>query len=189
MYVIAGLGNPGVQYSLNRHNVGYMAVDVIANQHNFSPFKVKFNAQISEGKIGFHKVILCKPITFMNRSGQPITELLKFYKVPLQQLYVIHDDLDLLPGTIKVKKGGGHGGHNGLRSIDACLGQDYWRLRLGIGHPGFKNAVSSYVLGNFKSSDEEWLTDLLSAIAQEIDSLFEIDPGQWLTRIHLHFNK
>lgn len=187
MFIVAGLGNPGSQYSLNRHNIGFMAIDVIAEQYNFPPFKTKFSAHISEGKIGNHRVILCKPITFMNLSGRPIAELAKFYKIPLDHLYVLHDDLDLLPGKIKVKKGGGHGGHNGLRSIDACLGQEYWRLRLGIGHPGFKDAVSGYVLSNFKSSDEEWLTDLLAAVAAEIDTLFGSDPGQWLTRVHLRF--
>lgn len=185
MYIVAGLGNPGSQYSLNRHNIGFMAIDVIAEQYNFPPFKPKFNAHLSEGKIGDQRVILCKPLTYMNLSGRPIAELIKFYKIPLDHLYVLHDDLDLLPGTIKVKKGGGHGGHNGLKSIDACLGQEYWRLRLGIGHPGFKDAVSGYVLSNFKASDTEWLTDLLSAVAVEIDNLFSNDPGKWLTRVYL----
>lgn len=185
MYVVVGLGNPGAQYSLNRHNIGYMAIDTIAAQYNFPPFKIKFNAYVSEGKVGSARVILCKPLTFMNLSGRPVAELVKFYKIPLENLYVVHDDLDLLPRAIKVKKAGGNGGHNGLRSIDSCLGQDYWRLRLGIGHPGFKDAVSGYVLSNFKSSDEEWLTDLLSAIAAEFDTLFDNDPGKWLTKVHL----
>ena len=185
MYVVAGLGNPGSQYALNRHNIGFMAVDVIADQYQFPPFKTKFNAAISEGKIGNHRVVLCKPLTYMNLSGRPIGELLHFYKLPLEKLYVIHDDLDLLPGSIKIKQGGGHGGHNGLRSIDGCVGQAYCRLRLGIGHPGIKEAVSGYVLSNFKGADEGWLTDLLSAIAAEIDTLFDKDPGQWLTKVHL----
>lgn len=185
MYLVAGLGNPGSQYSLNRHNIGFMAIDVIAQQYNFPPFKTKFNAHISEGRIGKRRIILCKPLTYMNLSGRSIAELARFYKIPSDHLYVLHDDLDLLPGKVKVKKGGGHGGHNGLKSIDACFGQEYWRLRLGIGHPGVKDAVSGYVLSNFKPSDEEWLTDLLVAIAAEIDTLFDSDPGQWLTRVHL----
>lgn len=184
MYILAGLGNPGSQYSLNRHNIGFMAVDLIADQYNFPPFKAKFNAQVSEGKLGNHRVILCKPMTFMNLSGQPIAELSRFYKIPLENIYVLHDDLALLPGQLKVKKGGGTGGHNGLKSIDSSLGQDYWRLRLGIGHPGFKDAVSTYVLGNFKPSDEEWLTDLLSAVASEVDTIFDEQPGQWLAKVH-----
>lgn len=185
MYIVAGLGNPGNQYSLNRHNIGFMAIDTIANQYNFPPFKIKFSSYVSEGKIANHRVILCKPLTFMNLSGRPLAELTRFYKIPLDKLYVLHDDLDLQPSVIKVKLGGGNGGHNGLRSIDSCLGPDYWRLRLGIGHPGFKDAVSGYVLSNFKSSDEEWLSDLLAAIAAEFDTLFDMDPGKWLTKVHL----
>ncbi len=185
MYVVVGLGNPGSKYSLNRHNIGFMAVDVIAQQHNFPPFKSKFSSEISEAQLGGHKVILCKPMTYMNLSGRAVQELIHFYKVPPQQVYVIHDDLDLLPGVIKVKKNGGNGGHNGLSSLDQSIGKDYWRIRLGIGHPGHKGAVSSYVLSNFKSDDEEWLAPLLGIIGDEIGHLLGQDLGKWLTKIHL----
>jgi peptidyl-tRNA hydrolase, PTH1 family len=185
MYVIVGLGNPGAKYAMNRHNIGFMAVDVIANQQDFAPFKQKFSAEVSEGQLGTHKVILCKPMTYMNLSGRSVLELSRFYKVPLNQIYVFHDDLDLLPGAIKVKLGGGSGGHNGLTSIDQALGKEYWRIRLGIGHPGHRDAVSSYVLGNFRREDEEWLASLLGVIGEEIPSLLGHDPGKWLTRVHL----
>jgi PTH1 family peptidyl-tRNA hydrolase len=187
MYVLVGLGNPGGKYVLNRHNIGFMAIDVIASAYQFPPFKMKFSAMISEGTIGDHKVLLCKPLTYMNRSGQPVGDVIRFYKVSSDHIYVIHDDLDLEPGQIKVKMGGGNGGHNGLKSLDQHIGKDYWRLRLGIGHPGRpvsgEDMVTNYVLGNFAKSDEEWLTGLLSAIADEADSLFGTDPGVWLTKI------
>lgn len=185
MYVIVGLGNPGSKYSLNRHNIGFMAIDVIAQVHNFPPFRSKFSAEVTEAKIGSHKVILCKPMTFMNLSGRSVQELTRLYKIPPENVYVIHDDLDLLPGAIKVKKGGGSGGHNGLTSIDESIGKDYWRLRLGIGHPGHRGAVSSYVLSNFHTQDEEWLVPLLGVIGDEMPSLLGQDMGKWLTKVHL----
>jgi PTH1 family peptidyl-tRNA hydrolase len=187
MYVLVGLGNPGDKYVLNRHNIGFMAVDVIASAYNFPPFKIKFSAMVSEGTIGDNKVILCKPITYMNLSGQAVGDLLRFYKVSPNQVYVMHDDLDLEPGQIKVKIGGGHGGHNGLKSLDQHISQDYWRVRLGIGHPGRspgqEDKVAHYVLSNFSKADENWLTRLLSAICDEVMSLFGSDPGIWLTKI------
>jgi PTH1 family peptidyl-tRNA hydrolase len=191
MFVLVGLGNPGGKYALNRHNIGFMAVDSIAATYNFPPFKIKSSAMISEGTIGAHKVLLCKPITYMNLSGQPVGDLIRFYKVPPEEVYVIHDDLDLEPGVIKLKIGGGNGGHNGLKSLDQHLGKDYWRVRLGIGHPRrmtgrtseSEDIVSNYVLSNFSKGDEDWLTSLLRAIAEEADSLFGVDPGVWLTKI------
>jgi PTH1 family peptidyl-tRNA hydrolase len=191
MFVLVGLGNPGGKYALNRHNIGFMAVDSIAATYNFPPFKIKSSAMISEGTIGAHKVLLCKPITYMNLSGQPVGDLIRFYKVPPEEVYVIHDDLDLEPGVIKLKIGGGNGGHNGLKSLDQHLGKDYWRVRLGIGHPRrmtgrtseSEDIVSNYVLSNFSKGDEDWLTSLLRAIAEEADSLFGADPGVWLTKI------
>lgn len=183
MYVLVGLGNPGAKYAFNRHNIGFMTIDIIADEYRFSPFKSKFSAEISEGTIGPHKVILCKPMTYMNLSGRAVSELAHFYKIPVDNIYVIHDDLDLMPGKIKVKKGGGSGGHNGLTSLDQSIGKDYWRIRLGIGHPGHKDAVTSYVLGNFIKADQDWLITLLSAISLEIDGVFGEDPGVWLTKI------
>lgn len=187
MYVFAGLGNPGSKYAMNRHNIGFMAIDLIAQSYNFPPFKNKFRAEISEGKIGNHKIILCKPMTFMNLSGKAVQELMGFYKIPLDHLYVFHDDLDLLPFKVKLKLGGGSGGHNGLNSIDQHMGKEYWRLRLGIGHPGHKDAVSAYVLGNFRPDEEDDLCEILAAVTKEVPLLPESTPGAWLTRLHLHF--
>ena len=187
MYVLVGLGNPGGKYVLNRHNIGFMAVDAIASTYQFPPFKMKFSAMVSEGTIGDHKVLLCKPLTYMNLSGQSVGDIIRFYKVSPGYVYVIHDDLDLEPGQIKVKLGGGNGGHNGLKSLDQHIGKDYWRVRLGIGHPGRpasrEDMVTNHVLGNFSKSDEDWLTGLLSAISDEADSLFGAEPGVWLTKI------
>ena len=182
-WLLVGLGNLGEKYTLNRHNIGFMAVDAIAAAYHFPAFKIKFSATISEGIIGSHKVILCKPMTYMNLSGQSVGELMRFYKIPPAQVYVVHDDLDLEPGKVKLKIGGGNGGHNGLKSLDQHIGKEYWRVRLGIGHPGHRDAVSSYVLGNFSKSDQAWLCPVLSAIRDYADCLFGADPGVWLSQI------
>lgn len=186
MYLFVGLGNPGSQYSLNRHNVGFMVIDTIAEIANFPNFKKKFSAEITEGLIAGKKFILCKPMTYMNLSGKSVQALAQFYKIPLDHIYVFHDELDVAPGRVKIKKGGGAGGHNGLRSLDQCLGADYWRVRIGIGHPGFKDAVSGYVLSNFHKDDEEWLTDMLAAIAGSADKLVDNDHGKWLSDLYLN---
>ncbi|MCX7337692.1 MAG: aminoacyl-tRNA hydrolase [Alphaproteobacteria bacterium] len=181
MFVFVGLGNPGAQYALNRHNVGFMVVDTIAESYDFPPFRTKFNALVTEGKIGPHRVILCKPLTYMNLSGQAVGPLIKFYKLPLSSVYVVHDDLDLNPGQVKLKIGGSSGGHNGLVSIDQAVGKDYWRLRIGIGHPGHKDAVSAYVLSNFRSEDHDWLVPLLSSVAGQAPTLFDTTtPATWV---------
>lgn len=189
MFVFVGLGNPGEKHALNRHNIGFMVVDSIAAAYRFPPFKAKFSALVCEGIIGERKVVLYKPLTYMNLSGQSVGELIRFYKVPPDHVYVAHDDLDLDPGQIKVKIGGGHGGHNGLKSLDQHIGKDYWRIRLGIGHPGHsspqQDKVSRYVLGNFSKQDEDWLTTILHAVTLEADTLFDADPGVWLTRVCL----
>lgn len=189
MYVLAGLGNPGDKYCLNRHNIGFMVIDLIADQYNFPPFKKKFRAEVTEGVVGGHKVMLVKPMTYMNLSGTSVCEILGFYKVPLENLYVFHDELDIDPFRIKVKKGGGSGGHNGLNSLDQHVGKNYWRVRLGIGHPGHKNAVSSYVLSNFRREEEEDLTDFLSVVAGEAPALLGAEPGAWLSRVYLRLQK
>ena len=189
MFLLVGLGNPGPQYSLNRHNIGFMILDTIARTYNFPNFKQKFSSLISEGTIQGKRFILCKPMTFMNLSGKAVQAVAQFYKIPADNIYVFHDELDAAPGRVKIKKGGGAGGHNGLRSIDQHLGSDYWRVRLGIGHPGFKNAVSGYVLSNFEKEDEEWLTTLLAAVSKHVGNLVNNDPGKWLTGLYLEIDK
>jgi len=149
MLLLVGLGNPGTGYARHRHNIGFMAVDEIAHVHGFSPWKSKFQGKLAEGKFGTEKTLLLKPDTYMNLSGQSVAEAVRFHKMELAQVIVFHDDLDLAPGKVRTKLGGGHGGHNGLRSIDGILGADYHRVRLGIGHPGRKDLVHSYVLNDF----------------------------------------
>lgn len=168
MLLIAGLGNPGSQYENNRHNIGFMAVDEIQRRHKFSPWAKKFQGFVSDGVVEGQKILLLKPQTYMNLSGQSVGEAMRFYKIPLENLVVIHDELDLVPGKARIKKGGSSGGHNGIKSIDAHCGNDYRRLRLGIGHPGQKELVHNYVLGNFAKVDQEWLDVLLQTLADNV---------------------
>ncbi len=165
MKLIIGLGNPGAKYARNRHNIGYMAVDRIAAEHGFGPWRARFQGVVAEGSLGGAKVVLLKPETFMNLSGQSVGEAQRFYKLPPEDLVVFHDELDLAPGKLRVKQGGGHAGHNGLRSIHAHIGEAYGRVRLGIGHPGHKDAVAPYVLSDFAKADAGWLEDLLCGIS------------------------
>jgi PTH1 family peptidyl-tRNA hydrolase len=151
--LLVGLGNPGNQYLLTRHNAGFMFIDAIAHYHNFSSFKEKFKSLHAHGTINGKPFMLLKPQTFMNLSGESVQAFMAFYKIKLDQLIVFHDDLDLAPFDIRIKKSGGNGGHNGLKSISSCVGNDYWRFRLGIGHPGVREMVSDYVLSRF-SKDE-----------------------------------
>src|SRR5438045_1630957 len=173
MQLWVGLGNPGTKYALQRHNVGFMAADVIAEVHDFGPWQKKFRGLIAEGRIGRERILLLKPQTFMNDSGDAVQQALKFYKLDLDALVVFHDELDLAPFKVKVKVGGGTAGHNGLRSIDASLGPDFKRVRIGIGHPGpgRKDLVTPHVLGNYAKSEMEPLSDLLAAIAGEAEWL------------------
>ncbi|ATP12667.1 peptidyl-tRNA hydrolase [Bartonella henselae] len=173
MWLIAGLGNPGLQYQNNRHNIGFMAIDAIYQSFSFSPWSKKFQAEISTGLINGKKTFLLKPQTFMNLSGQAIGEALRFYKLDLKNFIVIYDELDLPPGRVRVKIGGGNNGHNGIKSIDAHCGTDYCRIRLGIGRPNSKELVYQHVLGNFTKSDQEWLPSLLEAIAKNIALLIK----------------
>ena len=183
-HLLVGLGNPGPQYLRQRHNVGFLALDTIrANQAGFSAWKSQSQALVSEGRIGDLRLLLVKPQSYMNRSGQPLASLLRFYKLDLQAVSVIHDDLDLAPGKLRVKRGGGHGGHNGLRSIDAHLGPGYRRLRIGIGHPGDKHRVSGYVLHDFSRADQRWLEPLLLAISAELPRLLSGDEGGFASRV------
>lgn len=174
MWLIAGLGNPGDKYSRNRHNAGFMAIDEIAHHHNFPAFKAKFQGVFSTGTIGGEKVMLLKPMTMMNNSGQSVSAAAKFYKIPAGKIIVFHDEIDLQSGKLKIKKGGGAAGHNGLKSCDAHLGtKDYWRVRIGVGHPGDKEMVYAHVLGNFSRKEEEWLEPMLESIAKNATLLTE----------------
>jgi peptidyl-tRNA hydrolase, PTH1 family len=167
MLIFAGLGNPGSQYAGNRHNIGFMAVDALAREHRFPPFRSKFQGLASEGSIGDERVLLLKPTTFMNESGRSIGEALRFYKMPLKDVLVFHDELDLEAGRLRVKTGGGNAGHNGLRSITALCGNDYRRVRLGIGHPGDKALVHNYVLSDFAKAERPMVAALCEAVARD----------------------
>lgn len=167
MWLFVGLGNPGPKYAHTRHNIGFMAVDEIVRRHSFSAWDKKFQGEVSMGQLGDDKVLLLKPQTFMNLSGVSVQAAAAFYKIPPAQIVVFHDELDLAPGRSRAKKGGGAGGHNGLKSIDKALGQDYWRVRLGIGHPGNPDMVSSYVLHDFAKDDDRWLVPLLDEIGTQ----------------------
>lgn len=189
MQIWVGLGNPGPRYALHRHNVGFMAVDVIADMHGFGPIQTKFQGWVQEGRIGSQKVLLLKPATFMNESGRAVGEALRFYKLGTDALTVFHDELDLAPFKIKVKQGGGHAGHNGLRSIDqhcANLGApDYRRIRLGIGHPGHKDRVTGHVLGNYAKDEQDDLAAMLGAIGAEAEWLAKGDDVRFMNDVAL----
>ncbi|HEY0212157.1 MAG TPA: aminoacyl-tRNA hydrolase [Paenirhodobacter sp.] len=166
MQLWVGLGNPGAKYAGNRHNIGFMAVDRIATDHGFGPWKARFQGQLCEGRLGTDRVILLKPETFMNLSGQSVRAAADFYKIPVEAITVFHDELDIAPSRMRIKMGGGHAGHNGLRSIHAHMGEAYRRIRLGIGHPGDKAQVANYVLADFAKSDQDWIEDLLRGISE-----------------------
>lgn len=183
MLLLVGLGNPGAEYARNRHNIGFMAVEEIARRHNFSPWRKRFQGQTAEGVIDGQKVMLLEPATFMNLSGQSVVAALQFFKITPENVIVIHDELDLLPGRLRVKKGGGHGGHNGLRSIDSHIGKEYWRVRLGIGHPGDKNQVSGYVLHDFGKAEQAWVEPLVDEVARNIGLLTKGEPELFMNKV------
>lgn len=185
MLLIVGLGNPGRRYAGNRHNIGFMAADEIHRRHSFSPWRARFEGEISEGVLDGEKAILLKPATYMNESGRSVGQTLRFHKLALSDLVVIHDDLDLPPGKLRMKAGGGHGGHNGLKSIDAHVGKDYRRMRLGIGHPGARELVNGYVLHDFAKADQDWIAPLLGAIADAAPALAKGDDAGFMNRVHL----
>lgn len=185
MRLFVGLGNPGAKYAGNRHNIGFMALDQIASDHGFAPWRSKFQGQLSEGKFGSTRVVLLKPETFMNRSGQSVGEAMRFYKLEPEDVVVFHDELDLAPGKARVKMGGGHAGHNGLRSIHQHIGAEYQRVRLGIGHPGHKDRVSGYVLSDFAKAEAEWLDDLLRGIGDGAPELAAGDGGKFMNAVSL----
>ncbi|MCF6445632.1 aminoacyl-tRNA hydrolase [Nereida sp. MMG025] len=185
MKLFAGLGNPGAKYAMNRHNIGFMALDRIADDHGFSPWRGKFQGQVSEGRLGGQKVILLKPETFMNNSGQSLRAALDFYKLDSTDVTVFHDEIDLAPAKTRVKSGGGHAGHNGLRSIHAHIGPQYDRVRMGVGHPGHKDAVPGYVLRDFPKADQGWLDDVLRGISDGAPYLADGDTAKFLNAVAL----
>ena len=191
MQLWVGLGNPGAKYALQRHNVGFMAADAIAEVHNFAPWQKKFRSLIAEGRIGSERILLLKPQTFMNDSGDAVSQALRFYKLDLDALTVFHDELDLAPMKVKVRAGGGLAGHNGLRSIDAHLGPDFRRVRIGIGHPGpgRKDLVTPHVLGNYVKAEMEPLSDLLAAMADEASWLASGDDARFMSEVALRMQQ
>ncbi|GAA6182163.1 aminoacyl-tRNA hydrolase [Shimia sp. NS0008-38b] len=188
MKLFVGLGNPGSKYAQNRHNIGFMAMDQIASDHGFAPFKGKFQGALTEGRLGREKVLLLKPETFMNLSGQSVGEVMRFYKLTSEDVVVFHDELDLNPGKLKYKMSGGHAGHNGLRSIHQHIGETYGRVRMGIGHPGRKELVSAYVLHDFHKADQDWLDDMLRGISDGAAHLAEGDPAKFSNAVALRLN-
>ncbi|WP_054310562.1 aminoacyl-tRNA hydrolase [Mesorhizobium sp. 1M-11] len=185
MLLFAGLGNPGAKYANNRHNVGFMAADAIARRHSFSPWSRKFQAEIAEGRIGGEKVLLIKPQTFMNLSGQSVGEALRFYKLDAAAVTVFYDEIELPAGKVRVKIGGGSAGHNGIRSLDQHIGNDYRRVRIGVGHPGAKDMVHGHVLGDFAKADQEWLDVLLDSIADSAELIAKGDDNSFMNRVTL----
>jgi PTH1 family peptidyl-tRNA hydrolase len=186
MKIIVGLGNPGPQYAANRHNIGFMAVDTIVSRHGFQPWRKRFKGLVAEGTIAGEKILALKPLTYMNASGESVQDAVAFYKLPPDAVTAFHDELDLAPGKMRMKKGGGAAGHNGLRSMDRMLGSpEYWRVRLGIGHPGSKDRVMGYVLGNFAKDEHDWLTTLLGAVADNADLLAKDRPEDFMSKVAL----
>lgn len=189
MQLWVGLGNPGPQYAMHRHNVGFMAADVIAGMHEFGPVQKKFSGWLQDGRIGGQRIILLKPATFMNESGRAVGEAMRFYKLELDALTVFHDELDLAPMKVKVKQGGGTAGHNGLRSIDKHCGADFRRVRIGIGHPGHKDRVHGYVLGNYAKAEQDDLISTLAAIGSEADWLAKGDDARFMNDVALRLQE
>lgn len=179
MLLMVGLGNPGARYAGNRHNVGFMGVDRIAADHGFSPWKARFQGSVAEGRLGNARVTLLKPGTFMNLSGQSVGEAMRYLKLTPAEVVVLHDELDLAPGKVRVKQGGGHAGHNGLRSIHQHLGEAYGRVRIGIGHPGHKDRVAGYVLSDFAKAEADLLDDMIRGISDGAPALAEGDAGRF----------
>lgn len=192
MWLVVGLGNPGPKYKNNRHNIGYMAVDTLHSHYAFSPYKSKFKASLAEGAIPEidEKIILLKPETYMNLSGEAVQAAMQFYKIPLTRVVVLHDELDVAPGKVKCKTGGGAGGHNGIKSLDEHIGADYLRVRLGIGHPDPRapdksEIVSNYVLSDFAKADKVWVENLLEGLSKHFALLLSKGPSEYLSALAL----
>jgi PTH1 family peptidyl-tRNA hydrolase len=181
-----GLGNPGPEHAHQRHNIGFMALDEIARRHRFSPWRKRFKGEVCEGSIAGRRIWALKPMTYMNASGDSVQQAASFLKIPVAAITVFHDELDLAPGKVRVKRGGGIAGHNGLRDLRRALASaDFWRVRLGIGHPGHRDAVTGHVLGNFARQDQAWLARLLEAVAECAPLLAEGRPEDFMTRVAL----
>lgn len=185
MLIFAGLGNPGARYGRNRHNIGFMALDAVARAHRASPWRTRFQAEACEATIGAEKVLLLKPQTYMNESGRSIGEAARFFKIAPADVFVFHDELDLAPAKLRVKLGGGNAGHNGLRSTTAAIGNEYWRVRMGIGHPGDKALVHAYVLNDFGKAEEPWVEDLCTACADNAALLAGHGDAAFQNKVHL----
>jgi len=183
MLLLVGLGNPGPGYAKHRHNIGYMALDAIAGHFGFGPFRAKFQGRAAEGEIAGHRVLALKPETFMNESGRAVAAAARYHKIPPEDVIVLHDEIDLACGKVRVKRGGGHAGHNGLRSIHAHLGPDYARVRLGIGHPGDKDKVTGHVLRNFAKADTAWVAPLLDALGEHAALLVEGRDSDFMSKV------
>jgi len=190
MQLLVGLGNPGAQYALHRHNIGYMAADAIAEVHRFDPWRVRFQGLSSEGRIGGTKLLLLKPTTYMNESGRSVGEAMRFYKLTPADVTVFYDELDRAPAKVRVKVGGGTAGHNGIRSTVAHIGEVFRRVRLGIGHPGHKDRVTGHVLGNFSRTElDGWVPDLLGAVAAEAEWLVKGDDARFMNDVALRMGE
>jgi len=185
MRLFVGLGNPESRHARNRHNIGFMAADALVRRHEFGPFRAKFSGALAEGTVAGERVLALKPMTFMNLSGDSVGACARFYKIEPAEIAVIHDELDLAPGKLRVKLGGGTAGHNGLRSIDAAIGPDFWRVRLGIGHPGVKELVLSYVLQDFSAEEMGWVTPLVDAVAEALPLLVADDESGFMSKVAL----
>lgn len=191
MLLLVGLGNPGPGYANHRHNIGFKAVDAIAARHGFKPWRSKFEGEIAEGEVAGERVLALKPMTYMNLSGNSVAAAARFYKVPVERIVVIHDEIELAPNKIRVKRGGGNAGHNGLKSLDAALGPDYWRVRLGVGRPdravteADPEAVSNWVLRDFPKADRTWVDKLVDAVAEHFPLLAAGDDTKFMNRVSL----
>jgi PTH1 family peptidyl-tRNA hydrolase len=186
-HLIVGLGNPGKEYDFTRHNIGFLAVDALADAHRAGSWKKKFKGLLTSSTEP--ALLYLKPQTYMNLSGEAVGEAIQFHKIAPEHVIVFHDDIDLLPGQVKIKQGGGHGGHNGLKSLDASIGKDYWRVRLGVGHPGVKGeAVTNHVLGDFTKADKVWLASLLEVLTDEFAVMLNGKPNEYQSRIARKMN-
>jgi PTH1 family peptidyl-tRNA hydrolase len=183
--ILVGLGNPGTRYAGNRHNIGFMAAEAIAHRHGLPPWRRRFQGVMTEGQVGGERALLLLPGTFMNESGRAVVEAMQFYKVSADNVVVMHDELDLPPGKLRVKTGGGNAGHNGLRSISSHIGNDYRRMRIGIGHPGDKGEVHNYVLNDFAKAEKDWVLALCEIIADNAATIVKGDDAGFQNKVHL----
>ncbi|HET9903437.1 MAG TPA: aminoacyl-tRNA hydrolase [Xanthobacteraceae bacterium] len=185
MVLFVGLGNPGPRHAGNRHNIGFMAIDAIARRHAIGPWRRRFQGEAAEGPLGGARLLMLKPLTYMNESGRAVAEAVRFYKIPLRDVVIFYDEIDLLPAKLRVKLGGGNAGHNGLRSISAHIGNDYRRVRFGIGHPGRKELVQPYVLSDFAKSERPWVEALTDIVAEHAELLVRGEDATFQNRVHL----